>query len=71
MANLKYDKGITAPINEANVSWRLTRVAQLLAIEYPIIQAPFGGLPSQHLTSTVSNLGARLAWSCNARQFRD
>ena len=58
MANLKYDKKITAPKNDdANVSWRLTRAAQLLGIEYPIIQAPFGGLPSQHLTATVSNLG--------------
>ena len=58
MANLKYDKEITAPTNDdANVSWRLTRAAQLLGIEYPIIQAPFGGLPSQHLTATVSNLG--------------
>jgi nitronate monooxygenase len=35
----------------------LTRAAQFLGIEYPIIQAPFGGLPSQHLTATVSNLG--------------
>jgi nitronate monooxygenase len=43
--------------SDANVSWRLTRAAQLLGIEYPIIQAPFGGFPSQHLTATVSNLG--------------
>jgi nitronate monooxygenase len=58
MAKLKHDKGITARANnEANISWRLTRVARLLAIEYPIIQAPFGGLPSQQLTATVSNLG--------------
>jgi len=37
--------------------WRSSRVAELLGIDYPIIQAPFGGLPSQHLTATVSNLG--------------
>jgi nitronate monooxygenase len=37
--------------------WRSTRVAQKLGIDYPIIQAPFGGLPSQLLTATVSNLG--------------
>jgi nitronate monooxygenase len=43
--------------SDANVSWRLTRAAQLLGIKYPIIQAPFGGFPSQHLTATVSNLG--------------
>src|SRR5262245_12507620 len=42
---------------DANVSWRTTRAAQLLGIEYPIIQAPFGGFPSQRLTATVSNLG--------------
>jgi nitronate monooxygenase len=38
-------------------SWKNTRVAALLGIDYPIIQAPFGGLASQHLTATVSNLG--------------
>jgi nitronate monooxygenase len=37
--------------------WRSTRVAQQLGIDYPIIQAPFGGLLSQRLTATVSNLG--------------
>lgn len=58
MASPKYDKKISAPTNDdANASWRLTRAAQLLGIEYPIIQAPFGGFPSQHLTATVSNLG--------------
>src|SRR5260370_22636557 len=41
----------------ARKSWRPTRVAQQLGIDYPIIQTPFGGLPSQHLTATVSNLG--------------
>jgi nitronate monooxygenase len=38
-------------------SWRSTRAAHLLGIDYPIIQAPFGGLASQRLTATVSNLG--------------
>jgi hypothetical protein len=53
MANLKYDNQITAPANgDASVSWRLTGAAQLLGIEYPIIQAPFGGLPGQQLTAT-------------------
>src|SRR6266446_1310568 len=41
----------------ARKPWRSTRVAQQLGIDYPIIQAPFGGLPSQRLTATVSNLG--------------
>lgn len=38
-------------------SWKLSRAAQPLGIEYPIVQAPFGGLPSQRLSATVSNLG--------------
>jgi NAD(P)H-dependent flavin oxidoreductase YrpB (nitropropane dioxygenase family) len=38
-------------------SWKSTRVVKLLGIEYPIIQAPFGGFPSQQLTAAVSNLG--------------
>jgi hypothetical protein len=42
---------------DAGESWRSTRVAQQLGIDYPIIQAPFGGLPSQRLTATVSDLG--------------
>jgi len=41
----------------ARKSWSSTRVAQQLGIDYPIIQAPFGGLPSQRLTATVPNLG--------------
>jgi nitronate monooxygenase len=39
------------------VSWKATRVADVLGVDYPIIQAPFGGFASQHLTATVSNLG--------------
>src|SRR5271163_3845739 len=42
---------------DARKSWGSTRVAQQLGIDYPIIQAPFGGLRSQRLTATVSNLG--------------
>jgi nitronate monooxygenase len=58
MTNLECDDQTAMPPNDrAASSWRSTRVAQLLGIEYPIIQAPFGGLPSQHLTATVSNLG--------------
>jgi nitronate monooxygenase len=41
----------------AKKSWRSTRVAHLLGIDYPIMQGPFGGLQSQRLTATVSNLG--------------
>jgi hypothetical protein len=32
-------------------------VVKLLGIDYPIIQAPFGGFPPQQLTAAVSNLG--------------
>src|SRR5271156_2642017 len=42
---------------DARKSWGSTRVAQQLGIDHPIIQAPFGGLRSQRLTATVSNLG--------------
>src|SRR6266478_9713223 len=42
-------------------TWKSTRVAKLLGIDYPIIQAPFGGFPSQQLTAAVSNLGG-LGW---------
>ena len=38
--------------------WNKTRLTELLGIEYPIIQGPFGGgLSSARLTSVVSNLG--------------
>jgi hypothetical protein len=39
----------------ARKSWRSTRVAQQLGIDYPIVRAPFGGLPSQRLTATVGD----------------
>ena len=42
---------------DAMTSWRSNRAAHLLGIDYPIIQAPFGGFPSQQLTATVSNMG--------------
>ena len=41
----------------ARYAWTSTRAAHLLGIDYPIIQAPFGGLASQRLTAAVSNLG--------------
>lgn len=41
-----------------NGFWQGSRVTALLGIDYPIIQAPFGGLASQRLTAEVSNLGA-------------
>jgi nitronate monooxygenase len=37
--------------------WNQTRVAEVLGIEYPIIQGPLGGLSSQRLTAAVSNFG--------------
>jgi hypothetical protein len=51
------DGGHMLASGNARKSWNSTRVAQQLGIDYPIIQAPFGGLPSQCLTATVSNLG--------------
>src|SRR5260370_14975155 len=38
-------------------SWKSTRIVKLFGIDHPIIQAPFGGFPSQQLTAAVSNLG--------------
>jgi nitronate monooxygenase len=29
----------------------------MLGIDYPIVQGPFGGFPSQKLTAAVSNFG--------------
>ncbi|MGH9417839.1 MAG: NAD(P)H-dependent flavin oxidoreductase [Terriglobales bacterium] len=37
--------------------WNRTRVAARLGIEYPIVQGPMGGVPTQRLTATVSNGG--------------
>src|ERR1700742_4471821 len=37
--------------------WNHTRVSEVLGIEYPIIQGPLGGLPSQRLTAAVSEFG--------------
>lgn len=34
---------------DAMTSWRSNRAARPLGIDYPIIQAPFGGFPSQQL----------------------
>ena len=38
-------------------SWNRNRLTSKLGIEYPIIQGPLGGLPSQRLTAAVSNYG--------------
>ncbi len=37
--------------------WNKTRVSSRLGIEYPIIQGPLGGVPTQQLTAAVSNFG--------------
>src|ERR1700686_3697644 len=36
-------------------SWNRNRLTEKLGINYPIIQGPFGGFPSQRLTAAVSN----------------
>jgi nitronate monooxygenase len=38
-------------------SWTRNRLTAKLGIDYPIIQGPFGGLPSERLTAAVSNFG--------------
>lgn len=38
-------------------AWVKTGVSARLGIEYPILQGPFGGFPSQKLTATVSDFG--------------
>ncbi len=38
-------------------SWNRNRLTAKLAIDFPIIQGPLGGLPSQKLTAAVSNFG--------------
>src|SRR3954447_6509480 len=43
--------------NTTTPAWANTRVAARLGIKYPIIQGPFGGVPSQRLTAAVSNYG--------------
>lgn len=40
-----------------NPAWNRNRLTEKLGIEYPIIQGPLGGLPSQRLTAAVSNFG--------------
>ena len=37
--------------------WNENRLTTKIGIEYPIIQGPLGGLPSQRLTAAVSNFG--------------
>src|ERR1700719_4900912 len=38
-------------------SWNQNRLTAKLGIEYPVIQAPLGGLSSQKWTAAVSNFG--------------
>jgi nitronate monooxygenase len=45
------------PYISSSPQWNNTRVSSTLAIEYPIIQGPLGGLSSERLTATVSNVG--------------
>ena len=37
--------------------WPHNRLTERLAIDYPIVQGPLGGLSSQRLTAAVSNFG--------------
>src|SRR5437870_9667763 len=37
--------------------WPRNRLTEMLAIDYPIVQGPLGGLSSQRLTAAVSNFG--------------
>jgi len=38
-------------------SWPRNRLTEMLAIDYPVVQGPLGGLSSQRLTAAVSNFG--------------
>lgn len=38
-------------------SWNRNRLTAKLGVEYPVVQGPLGGLPSQRLTAAVSNFG--------------
>src|SRR4051812_48012900 len=38
-------------------AWNRNRLTTTLGIDYPLIQGPLGGLPSQRLTAAVSNFG--------------
>jgi nitronate monooxygenase len=40
------------------MSWRETRVAELLGIRYPVVQAPMAGSTTPELVAAVSNAGA-------------
>lgn len=47
--------------------WNKTKITQLLGIEYPIIQGPFGGkFSSAKLVSTVSNAGGMGSFGLNS-----
>ncbi|SHG56329.1 NAD(P)H-dependent flavin oxidoreductase [Flagellimonas flava] len=49
--------------------WNRTKVSELLEVDYPIIQGPFGGrFSTAKLISTVSNLGGMGSFGLNAYQ---
>lgn len=43
--------------NTKATAWPMTPVTELLGLELPIVQGPFGGLPSVPLAAAVSNAG--------------
>ncbi|MEL6660838.1 MAG: DUF561 domain-containing protein [Bacteroidota bacterium] len=52
--------------------WYKTRVTELLGIQYPIVQGPFGGgYSSAELVAAVSNLGGMGGYGANGMQPKD
>ncbi len=47
-------------------AWNRNRLTAKLGIDYPIVQGPFGGFPSQKLTAAVSNFGGLGSFGANA-----
>jgi nitronate monooxygenase len=58
---------MTEPLLPRLDTWSRTRVSSRLAIDYPIIQGPLGGLSSQRLTATVSNFGGLGSFGAHGR----
>jgi nitronate monooxygenase len=50
------------------VSWRSTRVAELLGVRYPIVQAPMARTTTAELVAAVSNAGALGAFGAASSQ---
>src|SRR3981081_3472447 len=46
--------------------WPRNRLTEMLAIDYPIVQGPLGGLSSQRLTAAVSNFGGLGSFGAHA-----